>query len=253
MIQLPEYHQTKEQIAERIAQYAALPLKNFNEKEAYRFALGCIDLTTLEGSDNSAKIQQLCEKAKSLRTAAVCVYPPFIKQAKELLENTSINVASVAGAFPSGQSPLFVKLAEVAYAVEEGADEIDMVLAIGKAKSGDWEGVAEDIRQVVTASMGHPVKVILETGLLSDEEKRKACSAAVEAGAKYVKTSTGFGHGGATVEDIRLMRESVGDKCRIKASGGIRDYATAKAMVEAGADRLGTSSGVAIVKDEAND
>ena len=145
MIQLPEYHQTKEQIAERIAQYAALPLKNFNEQEAYRFALSCIDLTTLEGSDNSAKIQQLCEKAKSLRTAAVCVYPPFIKQAKELLENTSINVASVAGAFPSGQSPLFVKLAEVAYAVEEGADEIDMVISRGKFLEGYDQEVFDEI------------------------------------------------------------------------------------------------------------
>ena len=211
-----------------------------------------IEHTNLKPEATVADISKLCNEAAKYHFGAVCVNSSYVSKAHIMLKGSDVLVSCVVG-FPLGAMASKIKAAEAKYAIEQGADEIDMVLAIGKAKSGDWEGVAEDIQQVVTASMGHPVKVILETGLLSDEEKRKACSAAVEAGAKYVKTSTGFGHGGATVEDIRLMRESVGDKCRIKASGGIRDYATAKAMVEAGADRLGTSSGVAIVKDEAND
>ena len=145
------------------------------------------------------------------------------------------------------------KAMETAEAVSSGADEIDMVLAIGRAKAADWEYVYQDIRLVVLSAASRPVKVILETGLLTDEEKVKACQVAVEAGAAYVKTSTGFGHGGATVHDVALMKQAVDGNAKIKASGGIHDYASARQLVEAGADRLGASAGIAIVQGELHD
>ena len=235
MIQLPEYHQTKEQIAERIAQYAALPLKNFNEQEAYRFALSCIDLTTLEGSDTHAKIQQLCEKAITLNTAAVCVYPPFIKQAKELLTNTGITVASVAGAFPSGQSPLFVKLAEVAYAVEQGADEIDMVISRGRFLAGERDFLREEVSKHKTACGNTHLKVILETGELLDPNLiYEASMISMEAGADFIKTSTGKIQPAATLEAAYVMLTAIqefysktGKKTGFKPAGGISDPETA--------------------------
>ncbi|HNX22354.1 MAG TPA: deoxyribose-phosphate aldolase [Bacteroidales bacterium] len=234
MIQTPEYQQTKEQIAERIAQYEAMPLKNFNEKEAYRFALSCIDLTTLEGSDNSAKIQQLCEKAITLNTAAVCVYPPFIKQAKEILKNTTIKVASVAGAFPSGQSPLFVKLAEVAYAVEEGADEIDMVISRGKFLEGNDQEVFDEIVAIKKACKNAHLKVILETGELLDPKLIfKASFLAMKAGADFIKTSTGKINISATPEAFLVMLDAInqyynetGTMVGMKPAGGISDQET---------------------------
>jgi len=234
MIQLPEYHQTKEQIAERIAQYAALPLKNFNEQEAYRFALSCIDLTTLEGSDTHAKIQQLCEKAITLNTAAVCVYPPFIKQAKELLTNTGITVASVAGAFPSGQSPLFVKLAEVAYAVEQGADEIDMVISRGKFLEGNDQEVFDEIVAIKKTCQKAHLKVILETGELLDPKLIfKASYLAMKAGSDFIKTSTGKINVSATPEAFLVMLDAInqyynetGTMIGIKPAGGISDRET---------------------------
>lgn len=234
MIILPEYQQTKEQIAERIAQYGALPLKYFNEKEAYRFALSCIDLTTLEGSDNSAKIQQLCEKAIALNTAAVCVYPPFIKQAKEILKNTTIKVASVAGAFPSGQSPLFVKLAEVTYAVEEGADEIDMVISRGKFLEGNDQEVFDEIVAIKKACKNAHLKVILETGeLLEPKLIFKASFLAMKAGADFIKTSTGKINISATPEAFLVMLDAInqyynetGKMVGMKPAGGISDQET---------------------------
>lgn len=211
-----------------------------------------IEHTNLKPEATVKDISKLCDEAMKYHFGAVCVNSSFVGTAHVMLKGSDVRVSCVVG-FPLGAMASRIKAAEAAYAIEKGADEIDMVLAIGKAKNGDWDDVTDDIHQVVIAAAGHPVKVILETGLLTDEEKKKACASAVAAGAAYVKTSTGFGHGGATLEDVRLMREAVGKSCRIKASGGIRDYATAKAMVEAGADRLGTSSGVAIVKDETND
>ena len=211
-----------------------------------------IEHTNLKPEATLKDISRLCDEAVTWHFGAVCVNSCYVSQAHIMLKGSDVLISCVVG-FPLGAAASKIKAAEAAYAIEKGADEIDMVLAIGRAKAGGWDEVTEDIHQVVIASTGHPVKVILETGLLTDEEKRQACLAAVAAGAKYVKTSTGFGHGGATVADVCLMKEVVGDKCRIKASGGIRDYATAKAMVEAGADRLGTSSGVAIVEGEKND
>ncbi len=203
--------------------------------------------TNLKPEATPADIEQLCREAIAHRFGAVCVNSSYVALARNVLVGSDVHISCVVG-FPLGAMASKMKAAEAAYAIEHGADEIDMVISIGKVKSADWEAVYDDIRQVVVGAAGHPVKVILETGLLTDDEKRQACAVAVKAGAKYVKTSTGFGHGGATVDDVRLMREAVGAKCHIKASGGIRDYATALAMVEAGADRLGTSSGVAIVE-----
>ena len=206
-----------------------------------------IEHTNLKPEATVQDISKLCDEAVRYHFAAVCVNSSYVSTAHVMLKGSDVLISCVVG-FPLGAMASKMKAAEAAYAIEHGADEIDMVISIGKVKSADWEAVYDDIRQVVVGVAGHPVKVILETGLLTDDEKRQACAVAVKAGAKYVKTSTGFGHGGATVDDVRLMREAVGAKCHIKASGGIRDYATALAMVEAGADRLGTSSGVAIVE-----
>ena len=205
-----------------------------------------IEHTNLKPEATSQDISLLCQEARTWHFAAVCVNSAFVSEAHAALQDSGVLLSCVVF-FPLGAMAAPAKAAETAYAVAHGADEIDMVLAIGRAKAGDWTAVTEDIRQVVTAAAGHDVKVILETGLLTDGEKEKACQAAMTAGAAYVKTSTGFGHGGATVEDVRLMRRAIGHQGRIKASGGIRTAATALAMIEAGADRLGTSSGVAIV------
>ncbi len=168
------------------------------------------------------------------------------------MAGSNVLISCVVG-FPLGAMASAVKQEEAAYAVRQGADELDMVIAIGRLKAGDWDYVAADIRAVIAGASGKPVKVILETGLLTEDETYRACQEAAAAGAAFVKTSTGFGYGGATVEDIRRMRRAVRISTRIKASGGIRDYKTACAMIQAGADRLGTSAGVAIVKDEGHD
>jgi deoxyribose-phosphate aldolase len=211
-----------------------------------------IEHTNLKPEATIGDISRLCDEAMKYNFAAVCVNSAFVSPVHAMLKGSDVRISCVVG-FPLGAMATKIKGAEAAYAIAAGADEIDMVLAVGKVKSGDWEYVFDDIHQVVTAASGHPVKVILETGLLTDDEKKQACTTAVQAGAAYVKTSTGFGHGGATVADVQLMRAAVGNKARIKASGGIRDYATACKMIAAGADRLGTSSGVALVKDEHND
>lgn len=206
-----------------------------------------IDHTVLKPDTTLEQIIQLCEEAKEYQFGAVCVNPFWIKRATELLAGTAVKIAAVIG-FPLGANTTAVKAYETKQAIENGATEIDMVLSIGALKSGDWETVHDDILAVVEAARGKAiVKVILETGLLSEEEKKQACRISQQAGADFVKTSTGFGPGGATVEDIRLMRQEVGDKMGVKASGGIRDAKTAKSMIEAGANRLGTSAGVAIL------
>jgi deoxyribose-phosphate aldolase len=157
-------------------------------------------------------------------------------------------VCTVIG-FPLGANASETKAAEAALAVRQGADEVDMVINLGAAKAGDWKLVEDDIRQVVKASGKATVKVIIETCYLTDAEKVKACEAAARAGAHFVKTSTGFGTGGATADDVRIMKKTVGDKLKVKASGGIRSYHDAIQMLDAGADRLGASSGVAIVSE----
>jgi deoxyribose-phosphate aldolase len=191
-------------------------------------------------------IVKLCGEAAEHRFAAVCVNPVYVDLAAHLLAGSGVKVATVVG-FPLGATYTAVKVLETREAVLRKADEIDMVMNIAAAKAGQWEAITGEIRQVVAAAEGKPVKVILETALLTDEEKRRACEAAVAAGAHYVKTSTGFGPGGATEEDVRLLRSTVGDRAGVKASGGIRTKQQAEKMLAAGATRLGTSAGSAIL------
>lgn len=208
-----------------------------------------IDHTLLKPETTAAMIDTLCAEAKQYDFASVCVNPAWVKRAAGNLAGSSVKVCTVVG-FPLGANTSETKAAETRDAVANGATEIDMVLNIGALKSNDLELVKNDIAAVVKAAAGNLVKVILETGLLTDEEKVTACKLAVEAGADYVKTSTGFGPGGATVEDIALMRKTVGPDIGVKASGGVRDRAAALAMIEAGATRIGASAGVAIVSGE---
>ncbi len=206
-----------------------------------------IDHTLLKPDSTQAKIKQTCDEAKRYNFASVCVNPSYIEFVAKQLEGTAVNPCVVVG-FPLGATTPAVKAFETNEVIEKGAKEVDMVINIGAVKSGGWDLVEEDIRAVVRAAHGRAlVKVILETCLLTDEEKVKACKLCQAAGADFVKTSTGFSTGGATVEDVRLMRAAVGEKMGVKASGAVRDYETAKRMIEAGATRLGTSSGVAIV------
>lgn len=204
-----------------------------------------IDHTLLKPQATTEDIRQLCEEAAKHEFAAVCVNPCFVELAAHLLQGTKVKVATVIG-FPLGANLTPVKVFEVQQAAK--ADELDMVINIGAAKQGLWDAVTEDIRQVVQAADGRTVKVIVETGALTEAEKKQACEAVLASGAHYIKTSTGFGPGGATVEDIRLFKAMVGDRIGIKASGGIRSKADAQVMIEAGATRIGTSAGVAIVQ-----
>lgn len=206
-----------------------------------------IDHTLLKADANGAAIEKLCQEAVEHRFFSVCVNGVWVPTCKELLKGTDVKISVVCG-FPLGANAPEVKALEAAKAVEQGANEIDMVLQIGQLLEGRHGEVEEDIRKVVKAVEGGAiVKVIFETGFLNDEQKVTACKLSEQAGAHYVKTSTGFGPGGATVEDIRLMRASVSSTIGVKASGGVRDLETAQRMIEAGATRLGTSSGVAIV------
>ncbi|MFS8541725.1 MAG: deoxyribose-phosphate aldolase [Tissierellales bacterium] len=207
-----------------------------------------IDHTLLKPEATEDMIEKLCNEAKENGFAAVCVNPFYVKKAKELLKGTEVKVATVVG-FPLGANVKEVKVFEAKKAIEDGAEEIDMVITIGALKNRDYKTVKEDIKAVVEEARGKAiVKVIIETCLLTDEEKVKACELAKEAGAHYVKTSTGFNGSGATVEDIKLMKKVVGESMKIKASGGIRDYEAAKAMIDAGASRIGTSSSLNIIK-----
>jgi len=205
-----------------------------------------IDHTLLKPEARAADVAKLCAEALEHQFWGVCVHGGRVAQAAALLEGSDVKVAAVVG-FPLGAMDGDSKRYETEVAIDLGAQEIDMVLNIGRLKDGDDRAVFREIRDVVEAAQGVWVKVILETCLLTRDEKIRACGLAVEAGAKFVKTSTGFSTGGATLEDILLMRERVGPKFGVKASGGIRDTATALAMIEAGATRLGTSAGVAIV------
>lgn len=206
-----------------------------------------IDHTLLKADATVNEIVKLCGEAAEHGFAAVCVNPVYIDLAAHLLAGSGVKVAAVVG-FPLGATFTAVKAMETREAVLRKADEIDMVMNIAAAKAGEWEAVTGDIRQVVDVAEGKTVKVILETALLTDEEKRRACEAAMAAGAHYVKTSTGFGPGGATEEDVRLMRAVVGDRAGVKASGGIRSRQQAERMIAAGATRLGTSAGIAILQ-----
>jgi deoxyribose-phosphate aldolase len=203
-----------------------------------------IDHTMLKPDSTGIMIEKLCAEAIQYGFCSVCVNPVWVPFCSELLHGETPIVCSVAG-FPLGATPKISD--EACWAVYKGASEIDMVLPLGLLKLGDTAGVFKIIRKVVTAVTGIPVKVILETCLLTDEEKVVACNIAMDAGAAFVKTSTGFSTGGATVADISLMRKTVGKRIGVKASGGIRDYLSAIAMLEAGASRIGTSNGIAII------
>lgn len=205
-----------------------------------------IDHTLLKPEATPAQIEKLCAEAAEYHFASVCVNPVYIPLAARLLKGTGVKVCCVVG-FPLGAIAPEQKAAEAASCAAMGAEELDMVIHVGAAKAGDWVLVQRDIEGVVKAAAGHTVKVIIETCLLTDEEKVKACEAAKAAGAHFVKTSTGFSTGGATTHDIALMRKTVGPEMGVKASGGIRDYETAMAMIEAGANRIGASAGIAIV------
>lgn len=206
-----------------------------------------IDHTLLKPDATEAQIVQLCQEAITHDFWSVCVNPFWIPRVRLELSGTPVHICTVIG-FPLGATSTRAKVAEAEQAILDGAHEVDMVLNVGALKSQHTKAVLEDIQAVVQAAKGKAlVKVILETGLLTDTEKIKACELSVEAGADFVKTSTGFGPGGATVNDIALMRQTVGPRMGVKASGGVRDLQTALAMINAGATRIGTSSGIAIL------
>lgn len=207
-----------------------------------------IDHTILKADATKEDVLHICKEAAEHHFATVCVNAGWVSTVAEALKGTGVGITTVVG-FPLGATTTASKAFEATEAIKAGATEIDMVLNIGLLKSGDDEGVQKDVEGVVEACHrgGAKLKVILETGLLSDEEKEKACKLCVAAGADFVKTSTGFGKGGATVEDIALMRRTVGPDIGVKASGGVRDLETALQMISAGASRIGASSSVAIV------
>lgn len=211
-----------------------------------------IDHTLLKPDATQEQIITLCTEAKEYEFASVCVNPYWVSLCRDQLKESPVKVCTVIG-FPLGANTTVVKVAETLQAIEDGADEVDMVINISALKSGKDIDVEADIRaiteavQKATGNNQTLVKVILETCLLSDEEKIRACELSEKAGADFVKTSTGFSTGGATVEDVKLMKKTVGSRMEVKASGGIRDTQTALAMIQAGATRIGTSSGIQII------
>ncbi|MFG6114283.1 deoxyribose-phosphate aldolase [Halobacillus sp. MO56] len=209
-----------------------------------------IDHTQLKPETSKEKIDQVCQEAKEYEFASVCVNPYWVNYCYEQLKETSVKVCTVIG-FPLGANTKEIKAFETKQAIENGAAEVDMVINVGALKSKDYDTVQADIEAVVREAEDKAlVKVIIETSLLTKEEKVQACELAVKAGADYVKTSTGFSGGGATVEDIKLMRTTVGPELGVKASGGVRDFESTKAMIDAGATRIGASSGIQIIKGE---
>ena len=206
-----------------------------------------IDHTILKATASSSDVQKLCEEAIEHEFYSVCVNGCYVVDAKHLLQGTDVKIAAVVG-FPLGAMTTAAKIFEAKGAVENGASEIDMVINVAKLKDGEFEYVENEIRQIKEAIGDNVLKVIIETCYLTDEEKVKACELSLVAKADFVKTSTGFGTGGATYEDVKLMKSVVGDNAKVKASGGVRDKETAQKYVELGAERLGTSSGIDIVK-----
>lgn len=208
-----------------------------------------MDHTLLKPEATKEQVEQLIQEAKDYNFKSVCINPTWVSLASELLQDTDVKVCTVIG-FPLGANTSETKAFETKDAVKNGANEVDMVINIGALKAGDDQKVFEDIQAVVKASDDALVKVIIETCLLTDDEKRRACQLAKKAGADFVKTSTGFSTGGAKVEDIRLMRETVGETMGVKASGGVHTYDEAVAMIEAGATRIGASASITIVNGE---
>ena len=208
---------------------------------------GMIDHTLLKADATEAQIAKLCQEAKEYGFASVCVNPGYVPEAAEALKGTGVRVCTVIG-FPLGATSSEAKAAETADAIAKGAAEVDMVVNVGRIKSGNWDYVRSDIAAVVNAARGRALtKVIIETCLLTDDEKIRVCETAKDAGADFVKTSTGFSTGGATAADIALMRKTVGPDMGVKASGGIHSTEEAIALIEAGASRIGASAGIAII------
>jgi deoxyribose-phosphate aldolase len=210
-----------------------------------------IDHTLLKPEATASQIKEICLEAIKFEFKAVCINSAYVAKVKDLLTGSKVNICTVVG-FPLGASPTEVKNLEAKMAIDNGAHEIDMVINVGALKNEEYEFVKSDIKLLADTchSKNTILKVIIETCLLTDSEKVKACTLAKDAGADFVKTSTGFSTGGATVEDIALMRKTVGPNLGVKASGGVRDIETAKAMIDAGATRLGTSSGVKLMNGE---
>ena len=210
-----------------------------------------IDHTLLKPEAKEEQVIKLCTEAKKYNFASVCVNPYYASLVRSQLKGSDVKTCVVIG-FPLGANTKEVKAFEAKNAIENGAQEVDMVINVGALKDKKYDVVEEDIKAVVEAAKGKAlVKVIIECCLLTDEEKEKACKLSIEAGADFVKTSTGFSTGGAKAEDVRLMRKVVGDKAGVKASGAVRDYKTAMEMIEAGANRIGTSSGIKIIEESA--
>ncbi len=206
-----------------------------------------IDHTLLAPDATREQIKRICDEAKQYHFASVCVNPGWIKYCKEQLKGSEVNVCTVIG-FPLGATLMASKISEAKESLFEGADELDMVINIGRLKDHDDNYVKTEIQELKRVCQNHILKVIIETCLLTDEEKIRACRLAKEAGADFVKTSTGFSKGGATVEDVKLMRETVGPEMGVKASGGVKTKEDLINMVKAGATRIGTSHGVDLVK-----
>ena len=206
-----------------------------------------IDNTLLKPDATPEQIEKICAESREYGFASVCVNPAYVPLAAKCLSGSGVKVCTVIG-FPLGMNQSEVKAFEASLAEKQGAEELDMVINVGRLKAGDDEYVKKDIEAVVAAANGKLVKVIIETFLLTDEEKTRACGIAKAAGADFVKTCTGFSGGGANVRDIALMREAVGPEMGVKASGGVRDFESAKALIEAGATRIGASSGKKIVE-----
>lgn len=206
-----------------------------------------IDHTVLKATSQKKEIKKLCEEAIEYGFYSVCVNGCNVSFAYDLVKETGVKVAAVVG-FPLGAMSMEAKIFEAERAVEEGASEIDMVINIGALKDKDYAYVEKEIAEIKKAIGNKVLKVIIETCYLTEEEKMKACELSVNAKADFVKTSTGFGTGGATFEDVALMKKVVGDKAQIKASGGVKDLATAQRYIEMGVTRLGTSSGIEIIK-----
>lgn len=210
-----------------------------------------IEHTRLGPAVTRAEVERLCEEARNYGFYGVCVNPCHVAEAKSLLQDSEVRIITVVG-FPHGANAVEVKAAEAEQAIRDGADELDMVIRVSALKERDYSVILEELEAVRDEIRKSPrpitLKAILETALLTDDEKVAACILARAAGADFVKTSTGFGPGGASLEDVRLLKRTVGDGMGVKAAGGIRDYETAVAMLEAGADRIGTSSGVQILE-----
>ena len=206
-----------------------------------------IDHTLLKPDCTDEQIEKLCLEAKEYDFASVCVNPGYIKKCYELLKDTNVKVCTVVG-FPLGATTTKSKVSETLEAIENGATEIDMVINVSRLKCKDNDYVRNEIAELKKACGKNILKVIIETCLLTDEEKVRVCKLAVEAGADFVKTSTGFSTGGATYEDVKLMADTVKGKCLVKASGGIRDTASFLKMIEAGASRIGASAGIQIIE-----